>query len=228
MSEGHILGLLNSTSGPLLGSVRYQPRRGRRMDGHNCPPLRYVLVGAALALGCALPAGAQVLEIGPAGVSTIAGPNVITSEGARAITPVRPTAKATGAPASAQPLLERAGEASDLSPRLLEAIAYVESRFRFNAVSPKGAIGMMQLMPGTAGDLGVDPRDPAQNAHGGAAYLRQMLAMFDNNVELAVAAYNAGPNAVLKHKGVPPYAETRAYVAAVMDYLARTSVPETK
>ena len=137
-------------------------------------------------------------------------------------------AKAISAPASAQPLLESAGQASDLSPRLLEAIAFVESRFRHNAVSPKGAIGMMQLMPGTAGDLGVDPRDPAQNARGGAVYLRQMLAMFDNNVELAVAAYNAGPAAVRKHKGVPPYAETRAYVAAVMDYLARTSVPETK
>ena len=87
---------------------------------------------------------------------------------------------------------------------------------------------MMQLMPATADGLGVDPHDPAQNARGGAAYLRQMLAMFDNNVELAVAAYNAGPNAVLRHKGIPPYAETRTYVAAVMDYLARTSVPETK
>lgn len=198
------------------------------MHGQDCPPLRYALVGAALAFGCALPATAQVLEIGPAGVSTIAGPNVITADGVKAITPDRPAPRAVGAPVSAQPLLDRAGAASDLSPRLLEAIAYVESRFRFNAVSPKGAIGMMQLMPGTAGELGVDPRDPAQNAHGGAAYLRQMLAMFDNNVELAVAAYNAGPNAVVKHKGVPPYAETRAYVAAVMDYLARTSVPETR
>lgn len=198
------------------------------MDGQNCPPLRIALVCAALTLGCVLPATAQVLEIGPAGVSTIAGPNVITPDGVKAITPFRAPPRAVGAPASAQPLLDSAGDASALSPRLLEAIAYVESRFRHNAVSPKGAVGMMQLMPATAGDLGVDPSDPAQNAHGGAAYLRQMLALFDNNVELAVAAYNAGPAAVRKHKGVPPYAETRAYVAAVMDYLARTSVPETR
>lgn len=118
--------------------------------------------------------------------------------------------------------------ASDLSPRLLEAIAYVESRFRQDAISPKGAVGMMQLMPGTAAELGVDPHDEVQNTRGGAVYLRQMLAKFDNNIELAVAAYNAGPNAVIKHGGVPPYAETRAYVAAVMDYLARTSVPESR
>lgn len=198
------------------------------MHGQDCPPLRFALVSVTLTIACTLPAAAQVLEIGPAGVTSIAGPNVITADGVRAIAPVRPAPKAVGAPASTQPLLDRAGEASDLSPRLLEAIAYVESRFRHNAVSPKGAIGMMQLMPATAGDLGVDPRDPAQNARGGAAYLRQMLAMFDNNVELAVAAYNAGPNAVRKHNGVPPYAETRSYVAAVMDYLATTSVPETK
>jgi len=198
------------------------------MNGQEGLPLRFALVCATLALACTPSAIAQVLEIGPAGVTSITGPAVITAEGAVAIIPERPVAKAISAPASAQPLLESAGQASDLSPRLLEAIAYVESRFRHNAVSPKGAIGMMQLMPGTAGDLGVDPRDPAQNARGGAVYLRQMLAMFDNNVELAVAAYNAGPAAVRKHKGVPPYAETRAYVAAVMDYLARTSVPETK
>jgi soluble lytic murein transglycosylase-like protein len=202
------------------------------MYGRNSQPLRFALPGMigaiAIATGCVAPASAQVLEIGPAGVTSIAGPNVITADGVKAITPVRPAAKAPAAPAAAQPLLDRAGEASALSPRLLEAIAYVESRFRHDAVSPKGAIGMMQLMPGTAGQLGVDASDPAQNARGGAAYLRQMLAMFDNNVELAVAAYNAGPSAVIKHKGVPPYAETRAYVAAVMDYLARTSIPETK
>ena len=200
------------------------------MVGTN-PPLRFKLARLAgpalLCVGCVIPANAQVIEVGPAGVSSISGPAVITSEGVRAIVPERARAK-TSAPASAQPLLERAGLTSDLSPRLLEAIAYVESRFRQNAVSPKGAVGMMQLMPGTANELGVDPNDPAQNAHGGAAYLRKMLVMFDNDVELAVAAYNAGPEAVKKHNGVPPYAETRRYVAAVMDYLARTSVPETK
>lgn len=182
---------------------------------------------ALLAVGYAIPSYAQVIEVGPGGVTSISGPTIITTEGVRSIMPERTAAK-VGAPASAQPLLESAGQASDLSPRLLEAIAYVESRFRQNAVSPKGAVGMMQLMPGTASELGVDPKDPAQNAHGGGAYLRKMLVMFDNDVELAVAAYNAGPEAVKKYDGVPPFAETRKYVAAVMDYLARTSVPETR
>ena len=85
----------------------------------------------------------QVLEIGPAGVTSIAGPNVITADGVRAIAPVRPAPRAVGAPASTQPLLDRAGEASDLSPRLLEAIAYVESRFRQKGVEP--AIKRMRL-----------------------------------------------------------------------------------
>jgi soluble lytic murein transglycosylase-like protein len=84
----------------------------------------------------------------------------------------------------------------------------------------------MQLMPATAAELGVDPKNPEANARGGADYLRRMLVMFDNNVEFAVAAYNAGPTAVTRYGGVPPYPETRAYVAAVMDYLAH-SVPET-
>ncbi len=204
------------------------------MVGRN-PPQRSALsraIGfAVLAAASGLPAFAQVIEVGPAGINSISGPSVFTPEGAKAIVPERASANAgvkVGAPASTQPLLDRAGAASDLSPRLLEAIAYVESRFRQDAVSPKGAIGMMQLMPGTAGELGVDARDPAQNAHGGAAYLRKMLVTFDNDVELAVAAYNAGPEAVKKYDGVPPYAETRKYVAAVMDYLAKTSVPETR
>lgn len=78
----------------------------------------------------------------------------------------------------------------------------------------------MQLMPATAAQLGVDPQDPAQNIHGGARYLRQMLVEFDGDIELALAAYNAGPQAVRRFGGVPPYRETRAYVAAVLDYMA--------
>ena len=177
-------------------------------------------------LASALPAIAQVMEVGPSGVALISGPSVITAEGAQPIVSPRPVIQTSLAPPGARPHLQAAGELSGLSPRLLEAVAYVESRFREDAVSPKGALGMMQLMPTTASDLGVDPSDPAQNAQGGATYLRQMLAMFDNNLELALAAYNAGPSAVIRHGGVPPYAETRAYVAAVMEYLASTSVPE--
>lgn len=194
-----------------------------------CAPrrlLRFGLAGAALLSASALPAIAQVMEVGPSGVALISGPSVITAEGVQPIVSPRPVMPSLLAPPAARPHLESAGQLSGLSPQLLEAVAFVESRFREDAVSPKGALGMMQLMPATASDLGVDPSDPAQNARGGATYLRQMLAMFDNNLELALAAYNAGPAAVIRHGGVPPYAETRAYVAAVMEYLASTSVPE--
>ncbi len=168
------------------------------------------------------------MEVGPSGVAVISGPSVITLEGVRPIVPPGPVTKRLPASLAAEPVLRAAGDLSGLSPRLLEAVAYVESRFRQEAVSAKGAVGMMQLMPGTARELGVDPSDPAQNAQGGATYLRQMLSMFDNDLELALAAYNAGPSAVTRHNGVPPFAETRAYVAAVMEYLAITSVPEIK
>jgi soluble lytic murein transglycosylase-like protein len=194
------------------------------MDGHFCPALRTALIGGALALApCAQ---AQVLEVGPRGVTTISGPAVITDEGAQPI--VMPKASPITARPAVAATLDRAGAAHDLSGRLLEAIAYVESRFNPAAVSPKGAVGMMQLMPATASELGVDARNPDDNARGGASYMRKLLAMFDNDVQLALAAYNAGPDAVKRYGGVPPYKETRAYVAAVMDYLAETSVPEVK
>jgi soluble lytic murein transglycosylase-like protein len=190
--------------------------------------LRSAFAWVTLILVSALPARAQVIEIGPKGAAVISVPSVTTVEGAQPILPIRPVTNKLMAPPAAQPILEAAGRLSGLSPRLLEAVAYVESRFREDAVSAKGARGMMQLMPATASGLGVDPSDPAQNAQGGATYLRQMLATFDNDLELALAAYNAGPSAVIRHGGIPPYAETRAYVAAVMEYLASASVPEIK
>lgn len=104
---------------------------------------------------------------------------------------------------------------------LLRAIVHVESRFNAAAVSPKGAIGLMQVMPATATGLGVaDPAtrlfDPAVNLDAGARLLRQLLDQFKDRPELAIAAYNAGPGAVLKHgRGIPPYPETQAYVRDV-------------
>jgi hypothetical protein len=101
-----------------------------------------------------------------------------------------------------------------VDPELLLRMMYQESRGRANAVSPKGARGLMQLMPGTAEMLGVDPDDPLQNVRGGARYLRMMLDEF-GTVPLALAAYNAGPGNVRKYDGVPPFEETRNYVATI-------------
>lgn len=104
---------------------------------------------------------------------------------------------------------------------LVAAVLEAESGGEVEAVSPKGALGLMQLMPETAGALGVaDALDPEQNVRGGARYLRQMLDRF-GSLPLALAAYNAGPGAVRQYGGVPPFAETRRYVATVLESLWR-------
>ncbi|WP_242482444.1 lytic transglycosylase domain-containing protein [Thiocystis violacea] len=107
-----------------------------------------------------------------------------------------------------------------LSPGLLHAVIRAESAYNHRAVSHAGAQGLMQLMPATARRYGVnDSFDPAQNIRGGAAYLRDLLDMFDQDVKLAVAGYNAGEGAVLKYgRSVPPYAETQSYVRKVLQY----------
>ena len=110
-----------------------------------------------------------------------------------------------------------ASKQENLSPTLLLAVISVESAGRIDAVSPKGAQGLMQLMPATARRFGVrDPLDPAQNIAGGARYLSFLLDMFDQDAVLALAAYNAGEGAVTRHGGVPPYPETRNYVARTL------------
>jgi soluble lytic murein transglycosylase-like protein len=99
---------------------------------------------------------------------------------------------------------------------LIRAVIHAESAYRKDAVSPKGAQGLMQLMPATQVELAVtDPFDPADNIEGGAVYLAMLLDEFNEDIELAAAAYNAGPGAVRKHDGVPPYAETREYVRRI-------------
>ncbi len=107
-----------------------------------------------------------------------------------------------------------------VDPKLLAAVAWSESGFRAGARSPAGAVGLMQLMPRTAAGLGVDPTDPVQALRGGARYLSQQLKAFGGREELALAAYNAGPGAVRKHGGIPPYAETQAYVKTVLNRYA--------
>jgi soluble lytic murein transglycosylase-like protein len=114
-------------------------------------------------------------------------------------------------------LIARAAFEAHVDPALVAAVARTESGFDPGATSASGARGLMQLMPATAQALGVaDPYDPAQNVRGGASYLRELLERFHGDVRLALAAYDAGPGAVERYGGVPPFAETRAYVARVL------------
>lgn len=110
-----------------------------------------------------------------------------------------------------------------LDSALLHAVISVESRYNPKALSRKGAAGLMQLMPGTARRYGVtDAFDPAQNLRGGAGYLRDLLRLFDGDVSLALAAFNAGEQAVMKHgRRIPPYPETQSYVPRVLDFYRR-------
>jgi soluble lytic murein transglycosylase-like protein len=120
--------------------------------------------------------------------------------------------------------LADAAQEAQLSAELVEAVAWRESGGRPGLVSPVGAIGEMQLMPGTARDLGVDPYDSRQNLSGGAAYLSALLKRYDGDLVRALAAYNAGPEAVDRYGGLPPYKETQAYVAAILDRLSQRAL----
>ena len=112
--------------------------------------------------------------------------------------------------------IDRHARERHLEPRLVRAVVQVESGYNQRARSNKGAIGLMQLMPGTASDLAVsDPWDLEQNLRGGTSYLRQMIDRF-GDIELGLAAYNAGPEAVAKYGGIPPYEETRNYVRRIL------------
>jgi soluble lytic murein transglycosylase-like protein len=126
-----------------------------------------------------------------------------------------PAPAATVAPTQDE-LLAKAAVDQGLPPELIRSVAKVESGLRQNAISSKGAIGLMQLMPQTAAELGVEATRAEQNAQGGAKYLRELLLRYHYDSALALAAYNAGPGAVDKYRGVPPYAETRQYVLKVL------------
>jgi soluble lytic murein transglycosylase-like protein len=192
---------------------------------------------AALALSCAgVPAHADVLEIGPDGPRWIAGaraaaatppsepvdePEELSADFAFPQHAVADAARQAGiVPAVYAAKVAELAERFDLSPTLIEALVWQESRWRANARSPVGAQGLAQLMPGTARYLGVNPLDPFANLEGGARYLREQMDRFDGDIEKALAAYNAGPGRVIKAGGIPRIRETQGYVAAIMGRLS--------
>jgi len=135
-----------------------------------------------------------------------------------AVPPPAAAAAPEAKPANISELVDNAARKYGLPPAFVRAVVAVESGYHPDAVSPKGAIGLMQLMPGTARGLGADPRNPAQNVDAGTRYLRDLLLKYDSHPYRALAAYNAGPGAVEKYHGVPPYRETQAYILNVLRY----------
>jgi soluble lytic murein transglycosylase-like protein len=193
---------------------------------------------AALLLTAASAAHADVLELGPEGARWVAGPLANASAPGAAAAPAAvaglmlpdsaiadPARSAAGIPPRYAAKVHELAARFDLSPALLEAVVWQESRWHENALSPKGARGLAQLMPGTARYLGVDSRDPFQSLEGGARYLREQLDRFGGDLEKALAAYNAGPGRVERAGGIPNIRETQAYVAAVLGRLASHARP---
>jgi len=196
------------------------------------------------AIGLTLASGAQadVLELGPDGARWVAGPLAGVAMGAGpALAGTDTTAElaetlalpdyaiadparhAAGVPLRYTAKINELAARFDLSPSLIEALVWQESRWRENAVSPVGARGLAQLMPGTARYLGVNSADPFQNLEGGARYLREQLDRFDGDLEKALAAYNAGPGRVERAGGIPNIRETKQYVAAIIGRLSNHS-----
>ena len=199
-----------------LGRVRPGLRAATAADTRRLRELPAIIGGVLLpALACAL-------SVSPA----LAGETriVVREDGVKMIMNEPSAARARRLadrlypipfPAMAEAIERHAADRA-LDPKLVRAVVQVESGYNVDALSNKGAMGLMQLMPGTARELAVDdPWDPEQNVRGGVTYLKRMLSMFSDDLDFALAAYNAGPNAVLEHAGIPPYAETRAYVAKV-------------
>jgi soluble lytic murein transglycosylase-like protein len=184
----------------------------------------------AVALCGGTPAIADVIDISPTGaITTYKGPTQFIGASAQPlaanVTPQAvPSTPAPTYPLEMHPILvgylNEAAAKFNVDPALVRAVAWQESRFNAEARSPKGAIGIMQLMPATAAQLGVNPRDPRENIHGGVAYLSTLLTQFGGDVRLALAAYNAGPTIVSQYGGIPPFRETQNYVNSITERMS--------
>ena len=164
--------------------------------------------------------GRPTAAASPTFAAQLAGAQAAATASATPVTAVTPTALGGGASSPYDAQITAAATKYGIDPALLKGLIRQESNFDAAARSGAGAQGLTQLMPGTAASLGVDPSDPAQAIEGGAKYLRQQLDRFGNDPSKALAAYNAGPGAVARYGGVPPYAETQAYVQKVLGYAA--------
>ena len=142
--------------------------------------------------------------------------------------PIEPEGPVAEVAPSADPkdLIREAAEQAGLPPEFVASVARVESGFQPKAVSPKGAIGVMQLMPSTAKALGADPTDVRQNIYAGTRLLRDLLLKYDGDVVKALAAYNAGSGAVARYQGLPPFDETRRYVNKVINAYQKATAEE--
>ena len=199
-----------------------------------------IAAAAGLVFGQAAEARADVLELDADGARWVAGPlagrNAVPGPAATAAQAADgvygeapavpdyaiadPARHAAGIPPRYAAKIAELAARFDLSPALMEALVWQESRWNENALSPVGAQGLAQLMPGTARYLGVNPNDPFANLEGGARYLREQLDRFGGDIEKALAAYNAGPGRVERSGGVPNIRETKQYVAAIMGRLS--------
>lgn len=183
--------------------------------------------GFCMTLVIATAASAEVIEIRPDGaVVTYSGPATWLPEKPRFLQrKLPPRASRFRTPRdSVARAIHVAASRHQLGDDLLRAVAWQESHWNTHIVSVKGARGIMQLMPETAATLHVNPNDIVGNVDGGAEYLSGLMRRFDGDLVTALAAYNAGPAAVVRYGGVPPYPETQKYVAAVLDTLADFSL----
>lgn len=199
---------------------------------------------AALVMFVAVEARADVMEVDGNGARWVAGALAVPASRTAAVSDTAaastdalfidegivayPQVHAAAVPGRYAAKISELSHRFDLSPALLEAVVWQESRWRENAVSPAGARGLAQLMPGTARYLGVNADDPLANLEGGARYLREQLDRFGGDLEKALAAYNAGPGRVERARGIPNIPETKHYVAAIMGRLASHSRPPSR